>query len=194
MDTRKVNPKLVLFLLLLIFVGPLGFAINMHHKAQIATLKYNNVGDLITPVKQASNLLFKATDSEQAFTGEARKGKWQLLYVPSLHCDQNCQETLDMMGQIHHALNKSASQLERMLVLLEMHSIDEFKAYDKKYKLDTLSYESTLGQIGDKSRRDKVGEFYVIDPRGHIMMYYTGDTPPKGILKDLKKLMKTTSR
>ena len=57
----------------------------------------------------------------------------------------------------------------------------------KQYLLDSQSYSKTLGAIGDKAKRDEVGEFYLIDPKGHIVMYYMGNTPPKGILKDLRK-------
>ena len=85
-------------------------------------------------------------------------------------------------------------QLERMLVLLDTHHINEFKQYDKKYILNHQSYDKTLGAVSDKNKRDQVGEFYLIDPKGHIVMYYTGDTPPKGILKDLKKLMRATAQ
>ena len=131
MDTRKVNPKLILILLLLIFLGPFFFAINMHKKAQHTALKHNNVGDLILPVKQAQDLVFRSLDSQRSFTGDQLAGKWQFLYIPPLHCDENCQDTLDMMGQVHHSLNKSVHQLERMLVLLDSHKPDEFKHYDK---------------------------------------------------------------
>lgn len=190
MDTRKANPKLILILLVLIFLGPFFFAVNMHKKAHQSTLRYNNVGDLILPVKQAQDLIFTSLDNQHTFRGDKLGGKWQFLYIPPLHCDENCQDTLDMMGQIHHALNKSAHQLERMLVLLDHHYLNEFKQYDKKYHLDSQAYYKTLSMVTHKNKRDQVGEFYLIDPKGYIVMYYTGDTPAKGILKDLKKLMR----
>jgi len=193
-DKRKVNPKLILFLLLLIFLGPLGFAFNMHNKAKHTHLKQNNVGDLIIPVKQAHDLYFRSLNNHLplVFRGDTLKGKWQFLYIPPLHCDENCHDNLHMMGQIHQALHKSATRLERMLVLLENHQMNEFANYDKKYLLEAKAYENTLSSISNKTKRDTVGEFYIIDPQGNIMMYYTGDTPPKGILKDLNKLMKVS--
>lgn len=191
-DTRKVDPRLILILLLLIFLGPFGFALTMHKKANQATLRHNNIGDLIIPVKQASDLLFTTLDSQRTFRGDTLIGKWQFLYIPPLTCNEACHETIDTMGQIHHSLNKSAPRLERMLVLLEDNKISDFTKYDKKYSLETKSYQKTLSTIGDKTKRNAVGEFYIIDPKGHIMMYYTGDTPPKGILKDLNKLMKAS--
>lgn len=191
-DTRKTDPRLILILLLLIFLGPFGFAITMHKKAEHATLRHNNVGELIVPIRQASDLLFKNLDNQHIFNGDKLAGKWQFIYIPPLNCNESCHETIDTMGQIHHSLNKFATRLERMLVLLETNKINEFTNYDKKYSLDTKSYQKTLSTIGDKTKRDEVGEFYLIDPKGHIMMYYTGDTPPKGILKDLNKLMKAS--
>ncbi len=192
-DTRKVDPRLMLILLLLVFLGPFGFALTMHKKDSIATLRHNNVGDLIVPVKQASDLSFTSIESHTTFNGDQLAGKWQFIYVPPLTCQETCHETIDLMGQIHHSLNKFAPRLERMLVLLAHNKINEFTQYDKKYLLDMRSYEKTLSTIGDKTKRDAVGEFYLIDPKGHIMMYYTGDTPAKGILKDLNKLMKAST-
>ena len=189
---RKANPKLILFLLILVFLGPFGFAINMHKKAEKANLKHNNVGDLIIPVKQAQDLHFHSLDTHHTFTGDELAGKWQFLYIPPESCQEACHDTIAMMGQIHHSLNKSASRLQRMLVLCDHHNKEDFKTYDKKYRLEAQSYIDTLGSVGDKAKRDEVGEFYLIDPKGHIMMYYTGDTPPKGILKDLNKLMKAS--
>lgn len=189
---KKANPKLIGFLLLLVFLGPFGFAINMHKKADQAALRHNNVGELITPVKQARDLFLTSLDTQQSFKGDKLAGKWQFMYIPPLACDEACHESIAMMGQIHHSLNKSATRLERMLVLLDFHKIEDFKTYNKKYSLRTESYSQTLGSIGDKAKRDEVGEFYIIDPKGHIMMYYTGNTPPKGILKDLNKLMKAS--
>ena len=81
-ETRKVNPKLILILMIIIFLGPFGFALNMHQQAKKATLRHNNVGDLIMPVKQAQDLLFTSLDNQQdnpqPFQGNKLKGKWQL--------------------------------------------------------------------------------------------------------------------
>ena len=34
---------------------------------------------------------------------------------------------------------------------------------------------------------------YIVDPRGFLMMSYTPDTDPAGIIKDLKRLLRYSS-
>jgi len=56
-------------------------------------------------------------------------------------------------------------------------------------QIDERQFESLLGSVSHSLLREQQGEFYIIDPNGYIMMHYAADSDPKGILKDLKRLL-----
>lgn len=92
-------------------------------------------------------------------------GKWQLIYVSPTPCDANCQKVISGLNQIHLALGKEKNRVILHNLLVK----------DPKEKI-----AGTLLQ----------GDIAIIDPEGWLIMQYSSSGDPKGILRDLRQLLR----
>ena len=90
-------------------------------------------------------------------------GKWQLVYFNTSACDANCQNALSHLAKIHLALGKEKTHVEYRHIALSQ-------------KISPLAE----------------GEIAIIDPQGWIIMHYPAHFDLKGVLRDLRQLLRHT--
>ena len=88
-------------------------------------------------------------------------GKWQLIYLNTAVCDSHCQTTLSHLEKIHFALGKEKSRVAYRPVIL---------------------HSATPPLMA--------GEIVIIDPQGWIIMHYPTHADLKGVLRDLRQLLR----
>jgi hypothetical protein len=103
------------------------------------------------------------------------------------------------MRQIRTALGKESSRVERLFLAHPQCETSVCETYlSESYpdmlraKLSPTDFASLFGSISKTQERESVGEIYIIDPKGNIMMQYTVDTESRGILADVKRLLKVS--
>ena len=181
------KPKIILLAFAFIVCVPFAAAWYLFH-GDHSRLKLNHHGQLIKPVINVVNI--PALDSEQL------KGKWWLVYIAPRNCLETCHDTIYNMRQINTALGKNAERLGRLFVahpdcpqsMCETY-LNEHYADMRKVSLQQQDF-STLFTSDDPQRSEMLGDIYILDPQGNIMMRYSTDTDPKGILTDLKRLLR----
>lgn len=59
-------------------------------------------------------------------------------------------------------------------------------------RADDAAGKAFVGVFPDYDNRpvEQAGRIYIVDPLGNLMMSYAADAKPKGLLEDLKKLLK----
>ncbi len=57
-------------------------------------------------------------------------------------------------------------------------------------RIDNSPGQTLLETFPDTSQAATLGRIYLVDPLGNLMMKYEADAPQKGLLEDLKKLLK----
>lgn len=197
--TGLKNPKLILFLFFLVIAGPFLFAYMMVQKAERHQMRTSNHGDLITPPVNISKLDLYNIADKSSYTGEKLAGKWWLVYASPAKCQQTCHETLYNMRQIRTALGKDATRLERLFVahpkcpqsVCETYLSESYPDMPR-VNIASKDYEILFNKISNSTARDLVGEVYIIDPKGNIMMHYDADMEAKAILSDLKRLLRVS--
>jgi len=151
--------------------------------------KFANYGQLLQPppVLPESGL----RDAEgNALPTSRLHGKWLLLKLGHEPCRAACEDELQQMQQVHIALNKEQSRVQRVFVASDAtQSLAELHARFPDLQLARL--DSTDG--GKSWPRVLTGagrELYLVDPLGNAIMRY--DDPPdmRGVLKDLERLLK----
>lgn len=196
-DTRRLNPKVVMLLLLVVFLGPMLFAWKMVKSSENLQLNTVNHGDLVQPVVDIDTLtLLDPIDLTPMDTAQL-KGHWSLLYHLPKICSEGCHQNIYLMRQIQASLNKDSDRMQRVLFFLPnqrneaLHKMlaDSYPE-TKQMILSEASFTEHLKSLGDPVEQVEVGTFYIVDPLGNLMMTYPGDIQHKGILKDLKKLLK----
>lgn len=191
---RLHNYKLImLFSITATFVLPLFLAWLVYSRGAEVVHRTVNHGTLISPPVSVS--LLSLTDKSKSVSHEL-KGKWWLMYVTDSPEDSISQRNLYFIRQIRQATGKNRDRIERALVTL-----------DPKIKIATKLLTQFPGTSlftvspGNLDKLDsrvpkklalKKASLYLVDPLGNIMMSYAPDAAPKGILKDLERVLKVS--
>jgi hypothetical protein len=148
-----------------------------------------NYGELLEtrllPVAILSDLAGKsiATDS--------LRGKWWLVTIQSPSCDPRCQRKLYTMRQVRTTQGENMERIERLWL------INGDGAPDPKLLAEHPGL--LVGRPQDPAWlaafpvKDKASDhIYLIDPLGNLVLRYGDEVDPKGMIKDLTRLLKVS--
>ena len=148
--------------------------------------KFVNHGELLQPPRLLPESGLTHADGRSLPTSELR-GKWLLVMPVDQPCDATCQQNLQQMRQVHIALNKEQSRLQRVFIS----SVASDPALKKMQQdLPDVVVASTTNKDWRKALDSNGQTIYVVDPLGNIMMRYTDPADMRGVLKDLERLLK----
>ena len=125
-------------------------------------------------------------------------GKWTLVYLLDGPCQETCLGNLYKMRQLRLATGKYAHRVQRAVLVVDNNryalTTQQLLDYPGQLVLfpenmDAGSLES-LFKLGTDDRPFIQERLYLIDPLGNLMMSYAAETAPKGIIKDLTRLLK----
>jgi cytochrome oxidase Cu insertion factor (SCO1/SenC/PrrC family) len=182
------------WILIAVFFLPLAIAFALYYGASgWRPPGSTNHGDLITPARPIPHGALTDIDGK-ALPATLLRGRWTLMYVGRGDCDPRCREALTLTRQTRIALNDDIDRVQRLFVASE-------PCCDRDYlrtqhtdltiaRADTDASRATLAAFPDATHLDALGRIYIVDPLGNLMMSYGADAPPKGLLEDLKKLLK----
>ena len=152
--------------------------------------KTSNYGRLILPVRRFD---YGPILTDPALAGEI-KGRWVLLQVASGPCADRCADTLHKTHQGWLMLNKEMPRIKRLLLIApELRSQDAAAIRNDDALLTaplTPEASSALGAAIAKPPGD--GVVILIDPMGHLVLWYDDGFDPYAMVKDLKHLLKAS--
>lgn len=183
------NQKLIIILIFLVTLGPFFFAYTLYQKGNAAKLKLNHHGDLISPLINIEN--------NQAIAGKELLGKWWLVYVGPKNCRLECHDMLYNLRQIRTALGKDTHRVERLFIahpecqksVCETYLQENYPDM-KRINMSTSEFNHIFAGISHHFDREMVGEVFIIDPKGNLMMHYAADTQARSMLSDVKRLLR----
>jgi hypothetical protein len=180
-----------------LFFAPLLFAFLLYYGGGWRPQGTTNHGQLVTPARPIPELNLSIENHEQPIT-QLLHGKWTLLYVAQGACDLNCQRSLTQIRQVRLALGDDMIRVQRLFVNTGACCEGEYLEHEHPglvlahadsaaaaVLLKTISIDSVPAIMADRT--------YVVDPLGNLMMSYVSNAPGKGMLEDLKKLLKLSS-
>lgn len=193
---RKSRIKLlgVLF----IFAGPLFLAFVWLQlvKNDVSIVSSSN-GELIKPATPLE--AFSLSNSDKGEFGlDELKGSWTMLYFTDGACEEICQQNLYHMRQVRLSLAQNMDRVQRIAIVQNATDINmETKSqHDGLHVIGGTSAEiaGIEKQIRDAESGMPVSKnaIYIVDPLGNLMMRFPADLNPKGMLKDLKHLLKVS--
>jgi len=118
------------------------------------------------------------------------KDKWTLLYVADGGCDAACLHALYIARQTRLLLNKDIQRVNRVLVAtgpVDRALFDREHAGVTVLDASAPAADSLLQAIPADQRANGL---FIIDPLANLVMRYDARENPKGLLDDLKKLLK----
>ncbi len=187
---RQRTNRLTLIGLLIIFASPMVIAYVGWLQGWFSNVGTTNHGELLRPMisLQQSGLQLK----NENLTADAIKDKWWLIYVADdKSCDLTCQANAYLINQIRTSQGKEMARIDRMVVTKFNPFTAKAEAFIRQHFnikiFPTLKERSPL----------KSNNIYLMDPLGNIFMRYESVEDEKeavlkgkGIVKDLKKLLK----
>lgn len=181
-----------------VFLAPVGLAWALYFSGWRPTSTINH-GTLVQPARPLGQFVV-LTPSGKRFSHDDMKGKWSLILIAPKRCDETCRRNVYSIRQIHTAQGKNQHRVERYLI----HGADMPQAERRqlagdypnmhvlaasKQVLRNFSGWMGVGEAGNPFRGARI---FVIDPLGNYMMYYPPGAEPKGMRKDLSRLLRVS--
>ncbi len=181
----------------LLFFAPLGLAFYLYYGHGTWHPGGSvNAGELVHPARPLPSLALPLWAADGASTDpNFLKGKWTFLYVGAGHCDEACLGRLYDTRQVRIALDRDMQRVQRVFIadpgccdaqfLHEQHpDLIVIRAGPEAAPLlALLPYRNGAAQP----------RVYVVDPLGNLMMSYAPDAKAKGMLQDMKRLLRLSS-
>lgn len=198
-NTTQGKSKWPIILLAILFIVPFATAMYYYQTKDKREFKLMNHGDLIRPAKDIKTLAFEDSQNNEKLTGQSLRGHWWVWYVSPDKCLQECHDNLYNIRQMVTALGKEAERVSTIFVNLPDCQVQACEKYVlehypdmKQVQLDSTTFNAFFNGVTDEIDRQRVGEIYISDPRGFVMMRYSGAINHQYILKDLKRLLKVS--
>lgn len=151
-----------------------------------------NHGELVQPPRTLPESGLRHADG-RAFPLSELRGKWLLVLSVEGPCSASCQEYLQRMQNVHQALNKERSHLQR--VLISKHVADAAALQERfPHLMVGLVQQDVQNRANAKAWQgalnDMQMEIHIVDPLGKVMMRYADPGDMRGVFKDLERLLK----
>jgi len=146
-------------------------------------------GELIVPPVPLGDLKVTAIGASEVLSLEK---KWTLIFLVSNQCDLTCEDKLYQLRQIRLAVGKDRDKVERVLVVdkeLDWSDYENSFQNQKVIVKGSPSYESIIKNLKSVKNFDS-NAIYLMDAYGSLIMKYAYKTAPKGIIKDIERLIR----
>lgn len=152
-----------------------------------------NKGVLIQPPQQIADFSF--TNIDGRLFDYAPDSKWSLVLPAFGECKEDCAERLFLTRQVHMLLGKNAGAVRRYYLniggTLSPQTQSMLNQDHPKLAVINTTREAAKNLGGGiiTSYSNKAMPYFLVDPRGFVMMYYTDKNTDKELIKDLKFLI-----
>ena len=178
--SEKSKQRRTLFVLIGLFFLPLAVAFVLYYGTSWRPSGGSNHGELLQPVKQLPS------------STAAMRDKWVLAYVGDGKCDDACRQALVAARQSRLLLNQEMTRVVRVLFATDA-------CCDRAYLegehpglelVDASTPEARAALLSVLPAGDLTHDIFIIDPRGNIVIRFDTRQDPRGLLADIKKLLK----
>lgn len=183
----NLNSRGKLLMLVSVFVVPVVAAYLAYFGWRPAG--HTNYGELLkaTPLQQTQGT---APDG-QPYPLESLQGKWVMVRLGPAQCDADCVQQLYLMRQTRLTQGKAQARIERLWVLTDAAMPDAALLQDHPgLQVWRPDHPAFIEQFPVSPNR--AGHIYLIDPLGNLMLRFPENPDPKGMMKDLKLLLKAS--
>jgi hypothetical protein len=181
-----------------LFLLPLLLAFYMYYATDWRPAKRVNHGTLITPARplpatHLPRVRLSETDPDPTVADSAAqmRAHWSIVYIGAGNCDEPCRQALYVMRQTRLSLNNEMSRVDRVFLSTGNCCAREFLEHEHPglMVLDATGADGArlLSTFPSEGRPYSL---FIVDPLGNLMMSYDARQNPKGLLEDLRKLLR----
>jgi hypothetical protein len=177
--SRRRRGRLQLIMILAVVIGPMILASAMYQWRFWVPETRSYHGELIGNGQTRADL---------GVSG-AQEVRWQLLVTVPGVCDADCKQLVFLARQIHIGLNRDTARASHALASTQPLA-DDYDALLRRefpqltrYRLEPKAYAETAGKV-------EGAQLWIVDPHGNLVLRYDSRSKGKGILNDLRHLLK----
>ena len=188
-DTPRSKPRnLQAWGLFLLFFGPLAVAMYLYYDTDWRPGETNNHGELVVPPVPlpAVGLPMPAGGRTEA---DFLRHHWSLVYLARADCDDACRAALYNGRQMRLALGRLMDRVQRVYLYVGEPPGRAFLA-DEHPDLLVASVAGPEGRALLEALTGQPEGYWLVDQLGNAMMRYPPDEPPRGMLEDIKRLLR----
>jgi hypothetical protein len=189
MEDSRRRGRRVLLLLAAMFLLPVVVAFSLYYGKLWRPAGSASHGELIDPPRPLSVAGLRQADGTAA-APDILQGKWTLIYIGDGACDDACRRSLVFGRQSRLALNNEMTRVQRVFLATGNCCASEYFNAEQP-GLVTLDASSAEAQaLLAQFPADRARALFIVDPLGNLMMRHDTTQTDKGLLSDLKKLLK----
>jgi cytochrome oxidase Cu insertion factor (SCO1/SenC/PrrC family) len=170
----------------------------------VATVVYFFHGSLPMPRSKTHGILINPARPLERFSAQTSAGKplslddilgkWTLVYVAGNKCDLYCEASLFKTRQARLALGEDIGRVQRLYLVIDRHTLNNLPSVLSEHpRMTVAAIDKTVQPaVMEVLGKAPVGQVYIIDPLGNVMMRYPPTATSKGMLKDLKHLLRVS--
>jgi hypothetical protein len=120
------------------------------------------------------------------------RGRWTMLYLDGGKCADRCREALDLSARVRLALGRRMARVQRAYIAEGAGGTEVLPESQADLMVASASQPGIadiLAALPPDLPRDGT-EILLVDPLGNLMMRFPIADDPKGMLEDIKKLLK----
>lgn len=184
----RIPGRLKLLLLAALFLAPVVAAVTTFFYAPELFSGRVNYGTLVSPARPVPQL--GLTDAAGAAAPTALLGKWTLVYLGGAECEAACRDRLLLARQVRTAQNQHRGRVQRVYLAPSAEALERARAALAAEHPDLAFYVAAGPAAAQFFQPSDPQALYLLDPLGNWMMVYAGTIEPKGLHRDLKKLLR----
>jgi cytochrome oxidase Cu insertion factor (SCO1/SenC/PrrC family) len=146
-----------------------------------------NYGELLTPQPVPAATL--AGVDTRPFSFADLKGSWVLVSIDGSACDERCRTKLLYMRQVRLAQGKNSDRIERVW-LVNDDMFPNTAVVGEHPGLRVVRAPGSAVLAAFPAPTTPTAHIYVIDPLGNLMMRFPENPDPRGVLKDVSRLVR----
>lgn len=180
--------RATLVLIFALFVSPLVVAWLLNFTGDFKPAATVNTGTLVQPVRPVGTPALVDVAGAALDKGYF-KGKWTFVFRLAGECDELCRKTLYVLRQVRLAQGKNIDRVQRLLLTDASAPEDWAGEVAGHYPGLTLARPA---MAADAAPFAPAGKIFLVDPLGNLMMEYAPDADPRGMIKDLERLLRVS--
>jgi len=196
--SAQSRQRRLLIVLALMFFAPLGLAFYLYYgHGTWHPGGHVNAGDLIQPVRPVPPLSLPLWGTGTTAANFLTR-KWTFLYVAAAGpCAEACRTRLYDTRQVRLALDRDRDRVQRVLIA-DPDCCDARWLHEQHPDLVTIRAGAAAAPLlallpGQDLTAAATPRVYLIDPLGNLMMSYAAGAKAKGMLEDMKRLLRLSS-
>jgi cytochrome oxidase Cu insertion factor (SCO1/SenC/PrrC family) len=181
-----MSPRVKLSLLLLVLVSPLIASYVTYYFWKPTSSSHYGELQTITPLPIEK---LQSLDKKNAI--DEIKGKWTFVTIDSGKCEQACKDKLYFMRQIRLMQGKHMDRISRVFIVDDAQPVSD----DVKREYEGMAVVKNDPQFIEKlpSKTGLNESIFLLDPLGNLVLRYSANPDPKGVMKDITRLLKASS-